>query len=66
MSQICPSKEIWDYYNRDGVSSKGITLGLILSSIADVIAGYHISYSATELLKDLDFIKISNIRSNVY
>ena len=54
MDILEPSKEIWNYY-------KGkITLDLILSSIADVIANYYISYSAKELLKDLKLITPKN------
>lgn len=62
---ICPSKGIWDYYNRGCNSGYGITISLILSSIADVIAGYHISYSATELLKDLGYINISKNKKTI-
>jgi hypothetical protein len=58
--KICPSKEMWHYYNRSEICSRGITLDLILSSISDVIAGYHISYSATELLKDINCLIIKN------
>lgn len=44
---IKPSLSIWNYFKGD------ITAELIVSSIADRMGGYHISYSATELLKDI-------------
>lgn len=47
---LCPSIEIWDYFKGD------ISIDLITSSIADKMAGFHISYSANELLKDLDLL----------
>ena len=50
---LYPSSGIWDYYIR---SRSEITIELILSSIADKIAGYHISYSAEELLRDLGLV----------
>lgn len=52
-NEIRPSKEMWDYYTRTGSE---ITVDLILSSLADRLNGNHISYSATELLKDLDLL----------
>jgi hypothetical protein len=54
-NEIRPSKEIWDYYSRNSSNGEsGISIELILSSIADKSYGFHISYSATELLKDID------------
>lgn len=50
MDILKPSLEIWKWYKGD-ISDK-----LIISSIADKIAGYHISYSATELLRDLGLL----------
>lgn len=61
---ITPSKSIWDYYNRShwapSLRSGGITVDLIMTSIADVLGGYHISYSATELLIDLEYLRVNN------
>lgn len=59
-NEIRPSKEIWDYYMRDGVP--GITVDLILSSLADINYGYYISYSASELLKDLELVDTKIIK----
>jgi len=47
---LYPSLSIWNYYNRD------ITTLEVVSAIADKMAGYYISYSATELLKDLKLL----------
>ena len=41
---------MWEWYKGD------ITIELILSIIADKIAGYGVSYSANELLKDLELV----------
>ncbi len=56
-NEIKPSKLIWDYYNRGCNKEFGITVDLVISAIADVMAGYAISYSAKELLKDLGYLK---------
>lgn len=57
MYEIRPSKEIWNYYQRNGVVGElGITIDLIVSALADINYGFHISYSATELLKDLGLL----------
>ena len=48
--KIKPSIAIWNYYKGD------ITPIKVVSAIGDRIGGYHISYSANELLKDLNFI----------
>jgi hypothetical protein len=48
--KIYISGEIQNYYIRTGTK---ITIDLIVSSIADKLAGYHLSYSANELLKDI-------------
>jgi len=45
--EIKPSKEIWNYFKAD------ITPLSVVSALADRCGGYHISYSANELLKDL-------------
>lgn len=56
-NEIRPSKEIWSYYCRNGIPGEcGISIDLIISSLADKNYGFHISYSATELLKDLGLI----------
>jgi len=55
-NQIKPSKIMWDYYNRSEIKHDGITVDLIISNIADVLAGYAISYSAQQLLKDLGYL----------
>lgn len=47
---IKPSKSIWEYFNKD------ITIEGIVCYAMDLAGGWHISYSATELLKDLDWI----------
>lgn len=51
--KLKPTKSMWRYYGDDGTA---ITADLVCSSIADKLAGYHISYSATELLKDLKLL----------
>lgn len=50
-----PSKHMWDYYVKVN-SGKGITALSIASAIADRLGGYHISYTATEVLKDLGLL----------
>ncbi len=55
MKKIKPSKEIWKYFNGD------ITPLQIVSAIADRYGGYHISYSANELLKDLGFLTLKGM-----
>jgi hypothetical protein len=50
IEKLRPSKEIWNYFKGD------ITALRITSSIADLIAGYGISYSAMELLKDMHLV----------
>ena len=54
--KVKPSRVIWDYYD----NRPTITLDLIYTSIADKIAGYAISYSARELLKDLGYLTEKN------
>jgi hypothetical protein len=49
--ELRPSWQIWKYFN--GVQ---ITPLLVVSSCADRLGGYHISYSAEELLKDLGLV----------
>ena len=49
-------KSIVEYYSRNSLGEHGITVDLIMSAIMDRMAGYHISYSATELLKELGFL----------
>jgi len=56
-NEIKPSKMMWDYYNRKEVKADGITVDQVISAIADVMAGYFISYSAKKLLKDLGYLK---------
>ena len=58
MDAIKPSKSIWIYFKGE------ITPDLICSSIADKIAGYGISYSAMELLKDLKLISLNTNKIN--
>jgi hypothetical protein len=48
--ELHPSRQIWDYFKGD------ITPLHVVSAVADVNAGYHISYSARELLKDLKML----------
>jgi hypothetical protein len=50
MDKIQPSERIWNYFKGE------IYIETIMSAIADKIAGYHISYSAMELLKDLGYL----------
>lgn len=48
--ELKPSKEIWDY-------TKGnITVLFVCSAIADKLGGFHISYTANEVLKDLGLL----------
>lgn len=49
--QIKPSLKMWKYWG-----DQKITPLMVVSSIADKKAGYHISYSAHELLKDLSLL----------
>lgn len=50
---VYPSKGMWVYCNRGGgtITDLGIS-----SSIADMLAGYHISHTAKEVLRDLSFL----------
>lgn len=48
--EIKPSLEIWNYFKGD------ITSLQVVTYIADIIGGYHVSYSAKELLKDLKLL----------
>jgi len=50
ITELKPSKQMWKYWKGD------ITELLIVSSIADRMGGFHISYSSNELLKDLNLI----------
>ena len=56
MTILRPSKAMWDYYFEASWQQKNITPLSVSSAIADVIAGYGISYTALEVLKDLDLI----------
>lgn len=49
-TELKPSLAMWKYWKGD------ITVELIVSSIADRMGGFHISYSSSELLKDLDLV----------
>ncbi len=53
MSELRPSKEMWDYYFKVRYERKEITPLSVCSAIADVMGGYHISYTDNEVLKDL-------------
>jgi hypothetical protein len=55
--ELRPSIEIWEYFSRSEINGKPITGLQVASALADINYGYHISYSAKELLKDLDLIK---------
>jgi len=48
--KVKPSKEIWEYYRGE------VTTLTVVSSIADRMGGYYISYSANALLKDLTLL----------
>lgn len=48
--EIAPSKSIWLYYDGD------ISIEQIICHISDLVGGWAISYSATELLKDLKLL----------
>lgn len=54
--KIILPKSIIEYYSRNSGKEHGITVDLIMSSVMDKMAGYHISYSATELLKEIGFL----------
>ena len=57
ITKLTPSKEMWRYY--DSVSGNGngsMTALGVASALADKLAGYHISYTATEVLKDLNLV----------
>ena len=47
---------MWDYYFEASWKKKNITPLSVCSAIADVQAGYHISYTANEVLKDLGLL----------
>jgi hypothetical protein len=64
-NQIKPSKSIWDYYKRGCNNGFGITVDLVISSIADVMYGYGISYSATELLLDLGYLRRTGSKKSI-
>jgi len=53
---LSPSKAMWDYYFEASWKRKEITDLSVSSAIADLLAGYHISYTANEVLKDLDLL----------
>ena len=55
MDELRPSKAIWDFCNRGEVNRPLSGLG-VCSTIADMLAGYHVSYTATEILKDLGLV----------
>lgn len=60
ITELRPSKEIWKYFSRVNgeldTTNVPITGLQIASGLVDRYAGYHISYSMTELLKDLNLI----------
>ena len=54
--ELSPSKAMWDYYFEASWKRKQITPLSVCSAIADVLGGYHISYTAREVLKDLSLL----------
>lgn len=48
--EIRPSESIWNYFKGE------ISVLTVVRSLADRYGGYHISYSANELLKDLKLL----------
>ena len=52
-TNLNPSKQMWDYMRGD------ITPLQVVCAIADKLAGFHISYSNNELLKDLSLLSKS-------
>lgn len=52
-TELKPSLSMWKYWKGS------ITTLLIVSSIADRMGGFHISYSSNELLKDLKLVTSS-------
>jgi hypothetical protein len=54
--ELRPSKEMWDYYFEASWKRKEITPLSVCTAIADKLAGYHISYTANEVLKDLGLL----------
>lgn len=53
--ELKPSITVWKYFKAD------ITPLLVATSLADKIAGYHVSHSAEVLLKDLKLISGSGL-----
>jgi len=56
MSELKPSKEMWDYYFEVSWKRKEVTPLSVCSAIADKIYGYGISHTAKEVLKDLGLL----------
>ena len=54
--KLSPSKEMWDYYFKASWEKQNITPLGVCSAIADIWGGYHISYTAMEVLKDLGLV----------
>ena len=49
--KVYPSLAMWRKFNSHG--NRGITALHVASTIADILAGWHVAHSATELLLDL-------------
>lgn len=54
--ELQPSKKMWNYYFKAQWEKGNITDLSVCSAIADMLGGYHISYTAKEVLKDLGLL----------
>lgn len=54
--ELKPSKAMWEYYFKAQWERQNITPLSVASALADKLGGYHISYTANEVLKDLGLL----------